>query len=53
LDDGLPGAAKNTGDESRLYVFFTLPLQGRVKKSRCLKLNRCRREKAAIARGTG
>ena len=28
-DDGLPGAAKNTGDESRLLL-FTLPWRGRV-----------------------
>ena len=29
LEDGLPGAAKNTGDESRLLL-FTLPWRGRV-----------------------
>jgi hypothetical protein len=33
LEEGVPGAiTKNTGDESRLLAFFTLPLQGRVKR---------------------
>jgi hypothetical protein len=30
MEYGLPGAAKNTGDESRL-LFFTLPTRGRVR----------------------